>query len=63
MNQMYTLKRQPDSVAKVSHWVIPGGADYDQAFVIEKFFADMAKAEDYAKKYSMPPEMALLISL
>lgn len=58
-----TITRQPDSTHKVNFWYIPGGARYDRAQVIDGFFNDKAVAEQFAAKYSVPPEMAMCIEL
>lgn len=58
-----TKKRMPDSTCYVSEWHIPGGADYEGAYLVHAFFSSRQKAEDYANVYNTPPEMPSVIDL
>ena len=53
-----SLELQPDSKCVVSFWYIPGGCNYDQARVIEAFFADVEAGREFADQNRYPPEMA-----
>jgi len=56
-------QQQADSVCFISYWHIPGGYQYDQARVCKQFFHNKELAEQVAEKYSMPPEMAVVIDI
>lgn len=48
----------------VSYWVIPGGYEYDKAYVAEAFFDLEVDANAYAKQIGeMPPEMAMVMTI
>ena len=53
-----SLERQPDTVAVTTHWHIPGGCDYHNAYVVIGYWSDMEAAQAFAKRNDMPPEMA-----
>ncbi len=57
------IKQQPDSICYVSFWYIPNGSDYDQAYVVKRYFSDVGFANKFASKYSNPPEMAMVIMI
>jgi hypothetical protein len=63
MTTEYTLELQPDTVALVSYWYIPGGTEYDKAQVRIRFYADIEDAKRFADQNAMPPEMADLVPI
>lgn len=42
----------------VSFWRIPGGSDYDRAYVVKCYFEKNEDGERFAKKYESQPHMA-----
>lgn len=56
-------EQTPTSVAKVSYWHIPNGADYHNARACMAYFDDADAAAKFAQRYANPPEMALLIPI
>lgn len=63
LSDLGSIKRQPDSVCKISYWHVPGGCDYAHAYMREEFFADLEVAQKVEDKYHYPPVMAMLIPL
>lgn len=46
----------------VSSWNIPGGDDYSQASVVNFFFPTESDANEFARIWEKPPEMAMVLT-
>ena len=58
-----SLERQENTTHVVSAWYIPNSSDYDKASAIYVYFSALNEAFDFSKKYSMPPEMAMVLTI
>lgn len=52
----------PDVTHIVSYWVIPGGYDYNNAFVHEDYFTDEQEARLRLREVEDIPEMGILMT-